>query len=159
MLNTFYELNVLCEFPPNQNWELLYRATRDGFDAKDFHRICDHKRNTLTVIKSTHGNIFGGYNDEAWDSTNRYYDDSNAFLYSLVNKDNKSFKVNIPKNSICCNSSYGPSFGIGHDICISSNSNINSESFSFFGLSTKLKSIFAGSYKFQTVEIEVFNKI
>jgi hypothetical protein len=41
------KLSELCQFPNGQKWRLLYRATRDGFGAKDFHRECDHFENTL----------------------------------------------------------------------------------------------------------------
>ena len=35
------ELIKLCEFSPNDNWSLLYRGTRDGYRAVDFHSKCD----------------------------------------------------------------------------------------------------------------------
>ncbi len=69
-------------------------------------------------------------------------------------------------NAIYCDSSYGPIFGGGHDILISSGSNANQTSYTDFGSSyyhadyqngtDKAKSILAGSYRFQTLEIEVF---
>ena len=74
---------------------MLYRATRDGFGAVDFHRQCDFKMKTLTIIKSKNGSIFGGYLDKAWDSIDAWRCDCNAFLYSLINKNNKPFKAMI----------------------------------------------------------------
>jgi hypothetical protein len=77
------------------------------------------------------------------------------------------------KNSICCYANYGPSFG-GDDTCtkdifINSDSNTNQYSYCNFGHSYKhedylcgtdrAKAILAGSYQFQTVEIEVFAKV
>ena len=161
----------MCEFPTNQKWELLYRGTRDGFKGKDFHKRCDNKSKTLTIIKSTNGNIFGGYTDKAWMSDNQHHSDPNAFLFSLVNKDDKPFKAKVSwsngQNAICCVSSCGPIFGY-YDIYISSNSNINSDNYSYFGntykhpdyqfLSPEAESILAGSDSFQTVEIEVYYK-
>jgi hypothetical protein len=41
--------------------KLLYRSSRDGWDACDFHRWCDSKGATITVVKCTEGNVFGGY--------------------------------------------------------------------------------------------------
>jgi hypothetical protein len=55
------ELMGLCGFSRIQRWKLLYRASNDGFSAKNFHDKCDGKRNTLTVIKTANSNIFGGY--------------------------------------------------------------------------------------------------
>ena len=46
------ELIELCEFSPDDKWSLLYRATRDGFGAKDFHSNCDGHSNTLTILKA-----------------------------------------------------------------------------------------------------------
>ncbi len=67
--------------------------------------------------------------------------------------------------AINCHPSFGPSFG-GGDIQIMCGSNSNRDSYSEFGnayqhadyecRSDKARSILAGSYYFQTVEIEVF---
>ena len=43
------------------NTRLLYRATEDGFGVKDFHRVCDKKGPTLTIIKTTTDHIIGGF--------------------------------------------------------------------------------------------------
>ena len=50
----------------NTNEELLYRASRDGWGAANFHSCCDNKGPTVTVIKSRNY-IFGGYTEENWD--------------------------------------------------------------------------------------------
>ena len=51
----------------SHDYTLLYRASRDGWDASTFHSCCDSKGPTVTVIKS--GNyIFGGYTEERWES-------------------------------------------------------------------------------------------
>ncbi len=159
-------ITKLCEFSPEKKWELQYRATRDGFTCQNFHSRCDGIANTLTIIKSEHGNIFGGFVEKTWNSRDEFVTDAKAFVFSLVNKENKPFKVMCTDNcAIRCFSSRGPIFGI-HDICIASDSNLNRESYSGFGDNykhadyqrgtEKAKSILAGSCKFQTVEIEVF---
>jgi hypothetical protein len=163
-------INELCEFPSSKKWKLQYRATRDGFTGENFHSKCDGIANTLTIIKSEHGNIFGGFIEKAWKSSSpgQYVADPNAFVFSLVNKENKPFKV-ICTNSdyaFAGSSSYGPVFGRGHTICIFSDSNSNKKSYSDFGFdyihsdyqygTEKSKSILAGSEHFQTLEIEVF---
>jgi hypothetical protein len=59
----------LCEFNLTDKWSLLYRATRDGFDPKDFHSKCDGKSPTLTILKSKEYEfVFGGYTESAWSS-------------------------------------------------------------------------------------------
>jgi hypothetical protein len=150
-------INNLCQFLSVKQWKLIYRASRDGFTEQNFHGKCDGSANTLTIIKSTNGNIFGGFTEKAWDSTSEYLIDSKAFIFSLVNKENKTFKV-MCKNgasAIYCGSAFGPIFGRCNDIFISSGSNANQTSHSNFGHTykhadyqngtTKANSILAGS--------------
>jgi hypothetical protein len=70
-------------------------------------------------------------------------------------------------NAIHCGSSYGALFGTGHSLYISSNANSNQSSHSNLGATyqpppgyqygtQQTQSLFAGSYKFQPTEIEVF---
>ena len=170
ILDSKFELNELCNFNVKQKWRLMYRASRDGFDADSFHTLCDQRQNNLTIIKSTNGKIFGGFNEIEWNSTNREYYDPNAFVFSLVNKENKPFKVKVSDNeySFFCAADEGPIFGSGHDIFIATNSNTNFNSFSNFGHSYNhpdypprtevARSIMAGKHYFQTFEIEVFTK-
>ena len=77
----------LCEFPKDQEWELKYRGTRDGLKAADFHKKCDGIAETLTVVKATNGNIFGGFAEKAWSSKNEWIADPKAFIFSLINKE------------------------------------------------------------------------
>jgi hypothetical protein len=51
---------IFAEFRERQFW-LLWRGSRDGFGAEDFHNRCDGHANTLTIIPHTDGNIFGGF--------------------------------------------------------------------------------------------------
>ena len=52
------------------DYVLLYRASRDGWAASNFHYYCDNKGPTVTVIKS--GNyIFGGYTEQPWQSSSK----------------------------------------------------------------------------------------
>ena len=76
-----------------RKWSLLYQGTRDGFLASNFHSHCDNKPNTLTIVKSTNGNVFGGYTSAQWKSTESYECDKSAFIFSLVNKEKKSLSV------------------------------------------------------------------
>ena len=51
----------------------LYRKSRDGGTPGDFHRFCDKKGRTLTVVKVTNGLIIGGYTDILWDANANCY--------------------------------------------------------------------------------------
>ncbi len=104
------KLLKLCEFTQDQKLELKYRASRDGFKASDFHSHCDGIPNTLTVIKARSGNIFGGFTEQAWHSDDDFVADPKAFIFSLVNKEEKPFKVlcsNEGQYAICCFSEVG----------------------------------------------------
>jgi len=152
----------------NKSFSLLWRGSRDGFDAAAFHRLCDGKANTVTVIKNTNGFIFGGFTSISWSSLSGYKEDSTAFLFSLTNPSNTPLKLkaNLPQNAVNHHSGVGPTFGSGYDLHVSSLSNTNRDSYMNLhsyefpnGLSGAEggKFIVGGSdKKFQIIEIEVF---
>ena len=94
----------------------------------------------MTILKASGSSfIFGGFTTVTWESPNpsQFKSDQNAFLFSLKNKDNQPCKMRIKPNehqhAIHCGSEYGPIFGTGCDIYISSNSNTNTNSRSKLG--------------------------
>jgi len=177
------DLIKLCEFPSDNNkWPLLYRGSRDGFGAEDFHSKCDGKSSTLTIIKAKSSDfIFGGYTEASWQSFGGEINDPNAFIFSLINRDNKPCKINVsnPNKAIYCSSRFGPIFGGSilkegkklkrGDIKVSDNGNLNTDNFSFLGDAYKhpsymfgtkeADSFLAGSQRFQIEEIEVYQKL
>lgn len=40
-----------------KKWIMQYKASRDGFDCKKFHELCDGKGPTITVCHTTEGNF------------------------------------------------------------------------------------------------------
>ncbi len=168
------ELIKLCEFNQNDRFKLLYRGSRDGFGANHFHLKCDGHENTLTLFKASEtAFIFGAFTSTIWNSSNQYKSDSNAFLFSLTNKENQPCKMKIDPNkhkyASYYPSDFGPIFGGGHDICIYSNSNANNASYSNLGHTYKhhyydfntleAKTFLAGSLNFQLSEIEVYQRV
>jgi hypothetical protein len=105
----------------DDDWKLLYKASINGFKSEIFHKKCDHFKNTVTIIKTSNGNVFGGYTSQSWTPTKeKYKSDIKAFIFSLANKDNRPFKIecnsNFSKFAIWCNKNYGPVFGcISHE--------------------------------------------
>lgn len=87
------DLMNLCGFSTEQEWTLVYRASRDGFTAADFHSRCDPCANTLIVIKSAQNNIFGGYTEADWSGDDGYKSDDNTFLFSLINRENQPLVI------------------------------------------------------------------
>lgn len=53
----------------NFEWRICYRASRDGWGAKDFHSNCDDKESTVTVVKLANDFIFGGFTNQNWAGT------------------------------------------------------------------------------------------
>ncbi len=149
---------------------LVYRASRDGFTAHSFHSKCDGISNTVTIIKTTSNSVFGGFTSATWTSYIGFTFDSNAFIFSLRRSgisNKERFNVTQPSYGIYSYFSYGPTFGGGHDIYVGDYSNQNGNSYSNFGHSYQLPkninhgseeaiSYLAGSYTWQTTEIEVY---
>ena len=102
--------------------ELLYRGSRYGWKASDYHDKCDDKGATITVIRSTGGLIFGGFTDKPWTSVHSYCESDKVFLFSLkspsneVGMENMHIKQNICSNAMCHWSYYGPIFGHDFDL-------------------------------------------
>lgn len=156
--NEFKSLNILCGFNENQQWKLIYRASKDGFESVNFHDNCDLYSNTLVIIKTLNGCIFGGFASKSWDSNGHasiFKQDLNAFLFSFKNKVNRQekFLIKNPEYALNCGRSYGPSFGFDL-IKIESNSNVNSLS----SVSNNLM-FMTRTRNFRVEEIEVFAKL
>jgi hypothetical protein len=159
---------MLFEDFKKKQFTLLWRGSRDGFGASDFHNRCDRHPNTLTVILDTDGNIFGGFTPVEWESGWKEKGDPSlkSFIFTLKNPHNvpaRRFALKAEKTdqAIRCYSSHGPYFLGG--IAVSDNCNANTDSFTkFFGntytndTGLDAKTFFTGSSKFQVKEIEVF---
>ena len=92
---------------------------------------------------------------------------SQAFLFSMVNPHGLG-PTKLPlltgkeQYAICCGSSTGPTFGGGNDLCISSNANTNTSSYSNLGFSYQCppgqqNTFFTGAKNFTVTDYEVFS--
>ena len=100
------------------------------------------------------------------DTFGSYGSTSNAFIFSLRNKEDlEPFKSNVtnPSTAIYSQSTYGPTFGGSHDINIADHANSNTNSYTHFGQSYSVPSgvqdkntILAGTNYFTPDEVEVF---
>lgn len=138
-------------------FNLLYRGSRNGFRAQDFHEKCDGKKNTITVVLTRNGRRFGGFTHAKWDKSNGYKTDERGFLFSL---DSKEVYANKKDNyGIYCYSDKGPTFGGGHDLFIDNNCNKDNESYDnsdhSYDTSGK-KHALAGSKYFYVEDYEVY---
>jgi hypothetical protein len=173
---------IVLDFPAifaeflRKRFSLLWRGSRDGFRARDFHRRCDGHANTLTVILDTDGNVFGGFTPVEWESCEyngkagkenncwKADDSLMSFLFTLKNPHNipaRRFALRAEGKwpAIGCDSKYGPCF-VG--ILVSDDCNANTDSSTSLGHAytndTGLdeETVFTGSFNFQVKEIEVF---
>ncbi|EXX76916.1 hypothetical protein GLOIN_2v1872262 [Rhizophagus irregularis DAOM 181602=DAOM 197198] len=118
--NWIYRKEKISGYIP-YNFNLLYRASRDGNTATAFHEKCDNKGATIVVVKITNSEqIIGGYNPLTWD-TSGWKSTYDSFIFSFLNKyDFKSAKVSYSNGnakSIGCRAINGPIFGGGCDLC------------------------------------------
>ena len=143
-------------------YELIYKMTVNGSTASDFHKYCDNKGPTLTIIETTNNEIFGGFTPLSWNKENDGKDKSKkTFLFSL-NLMKKYDMFNRSKRAILYSSNYGPIFGI-YDIFFNGllkghiNANKDSNFFEFQQLELLQEKGESGS--FDTQEIEIFKVI
>ena len=102
------------------NLEKIFVMSINGSASKDFHKYCDNKGPTLTIVKTTKNKIFGGFTPLNWDNSGSKIDiDNQTFIFSL-NLMKKYDMINIKKQAIYCRTGYGPYFG-GKDFSIEYN--------------------------------------
>ena len=96
---------------PNRalQFQLIFRASKHGDSRDNFHKICDGKGPTVTIVKGKNGHIFGGYVTVPFSSDNKIHYDENAFLFSLTNL--KKIPIKIKDQAVCHYSGWGPYIG------------------------------------------------
>ena len=148
---------------------LLYRASRHGWRCTDFHRLCDKQGATLTVIKCSEGNIFGGYTDQHWDAAGRkgkYEASSHEWLFVL------RCRAGLPptqmhvepghSSAIYQSSDQVVRFGSNHDLAVYDQPNANTNSYYNIGSAFSSppgesgNTFITGSSSFKAAEIEVY---
>jgi uncharacterized coiled-coil protein SlyX len=166
---------IVGEYPPlfeefrAKRFKLLWRGSRDGFTAGEFHRRCDGRANTLTLIADTDGNVFGDFTPVEWQNSSSYKGDGSlrSFLFTLRNPHGvppRKFALRAERKqyAIRCDSECGPVFG-GNCIAVADNCNANTLSYTgcfghtYDSVSGKIeKEFFTGAVYFTVEEIEVF---
>ena len=91
---------------------LIYRSSRDGFSASDFHRKCDNAGPTVTIIKSQFGKICGGYTSRSWTTPAACgtFEDSKAFTFSITRKMKCLVREDKRRVAVCHWTTFGPEF-------------------------------------------------
>lgn len=76
-------ITSLTESTSLQDKELacIYKGSKDGWSAVNFHRCVDEKGSCLVVVLTRAGVLMGGFNPVGWRSTDDYYNSNAAFLW------------------------------------------------------------------------------
>ena len=105
-------ITEIPNFKDSTHMKLIYRASRDGWHASDFHRLCNSIGATIFIIRTTKGKICGGYTSARWSNGGmfggRHVKDTNAFAFSVDNK--TVYKPNA-KNAVLHSVKRGPNIG------------------------------------------------
>jgi hypothetical protein len=171
------ESKIISTFPEffsvfrGKRFKLLHQGSRDGFEAKAFHDRCDGHPNTVTLISSTNGYVFGGYTPLAWSSRAKAVPDHRlrSFIFTITNPPNlppQIFKLKQAENAIYGGSFYGPRFGEGDnwnaDLNICDRCRVVNRSYSMLGNAYTNETgisgnqVLTGSHNFTVEEIEIF---
>ena len=127
IINALEDWNIIIErlkkIDPKYNnilFKLVYRATRDGDSAEDFHKKCDKIGPNITLVLTINNIRFGGFTKNNWEHLKEDInekdpeigsgkDDIDAFCFSIdLNKIYNNIELD---NGVvfCCNK-YGPTF-------------------------------------------------
>ena len=111
IIKTNEQFNLICDWidrDKNFKFKLLYKGTTDGDTKEIFHKKCDNKGPTISIIESTDGQIFGGYASKSWDKNSTTdIPDSNSFLFNI----NIKKKYSVSNNRGLMKSGYLCDFG------------------------------------------------
>ena len=84
-----------------REFELLYRATSDGWECRDFMNKCLGKSDTITIIQTVTNNVFAGFVSIEWPDDTAWHPDPQSFI--MLIRSNKGYK---PETFKTVNSSY-----------------------------------------------------
>lgn len=141
-IKEFYKKDIIY-------YKLLFRATRDGFSPKDFHKKCDGINNTLVLVRTQTRKRFGGFTQATWDDYSKFKNKEKGFVFSIDN--NSAFYNKNGTYNIYCTNYTGPSFRGGmHDFTIYYNKSME------YINENKSRYIFEGIKNFYIKDYEVF---
>ena len=119
---------------PARSWREVYRASRDGFDAADFHAKCDSLPRLLVLVREKDaGWLFGGFTTVGFlpAKDGKWYEDEDAFLFSLTNRAGRPEKITPvgDHNEMNYERDRCATFGSGRDLSICSRADVLQESY------------------------------
>lgn len=143
-----------------KKFKLIFKGSKDGMTSSKFHELCDNKGPTITVIKSkTYDKVFGGFMDQAWTSRGGYINSQKTFLFSMTLKA-KYVITDFGSHAGYAgydSTSYGPTFGGGHDIYLAGDFTSTSNYCNRYSYNFTDNTSFTGAYNFSCEEVEVYS--
>ena len=135
-----------------------------GDTSTDFHAAVDGAGPTFSLMKVTDGTItrvIGGYNPQSWSSIGGYNSSSVPGLYTafIFNLTDTQIWRQTATHQTYNNSSYGPTFGGGHDIYVNSTLSRGYSYSTSYGTATTSYNLdlLGNPNDWAILEIEVFN--
>ncbi|KAF2074504.1 hypothetical protein CYY_004172 [Polysphondylium violaceum] len=148
----------------NPIFSILYRSSEHQHSAFIFHEKCDNKGPTITIVETTEGDIFGGYNSQSWNSDGNYYGDNNCFIFTLVNKHKIKptkyrYHLRHKIDSVLGDRSHGPCFSRDFTISNHCDTNLSCQKFptSYIDTTGRGKKTLALNTNYKVKDYEVFN--
>ena len=135
-------------------FELLFRKSRDGSSCETFHKYCDNKGPSLTLVETSKGYKFGGYTPFSFKSQegNSPQNDNETFIFSLNLM--KKFNKLKEESLVYFTPNLGPCFGNGGgDFFLNSNLNSGSTTNDSFLINSELTNGEKGKYNVNELEI------
>ena len=153
-------------------FKLVYRASRDGDSAEEFHKRCNDIGANIILVKTDKNIKFGGFTNFDWDIPNKETtiknpedgvekEDEKSFCFSLsLNK--IYLHNNVKKGAIFCCEKYGPTFSANifsiYDNMLSRGDYCGKmENSNFVGQEVDYE--ISGEEKFNIKELEVFEVV
>jgi hypothetical protein len=145
---------------------LLFRASEHEFLASEFHRLCDRKGPTITLVKAANGRVVAAYNGVGWGHQPLSTPNPQGFLASIVDDPEAIGGYSHQKYAdndgayVFSSRFWGPHFG--RSFSIDDRCNENENSYSILGsrngygqVGVDPSSLF-GVEDFRVLEYEVF---
>eukprot|EP00043_Microstomoeca_roanoka_P014155 m.139429 g.139429 ORF g.139429 m.139429 type:complete len:602 (-) comp15945_c0_seq5:429-2234(-) len=101
---------------------LCYRGSTHGWSSTSFHTNCNGRQPIVVMARGTNNYIAGAYSETAFTTSSRGYQPGYSnFLFAMGTGSTftKALCTNYPTSAIYDSTSYGPTFGNGHDWYVS----------------------------------------
>ena len=146
----------------NIKFQLIYRASRDGDSSSIYKQKIQDIKNLLCIIQTKKGCKFGGFTEVSPDYSKQYFNDKNAFIFSLNKM--KIYDYLEDNCSVQFTEGYGPIFAWGFSVLSKNffegeNNYVSNKSDSRFYYQDNDYEINDGESKFSINELEIFQII